>query len=192
MPDIVERIRHEWPVIKAAPFSFCMALAAIAIPLGIAIWLAVNWHFQGIIDLQDRQLADFREKSKSATPQAVADKIATLEHTLTELAKNTGVQKPILEDVNDQIMDNKDGTFLVKKTVAVKSIYVPPVLIIEVYAKEIVRWNVESLDTNHMSIWFDVDKPTVKSAAVSSPYGRYVISITTKQDSVVRYNLRFN
>lgn len=88
MPDLV-KLLEQWAVVTAAPIPFVIA---IAIASGI-IWLAVGWSYSSVlsgktaqIELQDRQLADYREKLKGATPEQAKDKIESLEHTIKSIA----------------------------------------------------------------------------------------------------------
>jgi hypothetical protein len=73
-----------------------LATFAVILVLMIgAIWIVVNWSYSAVlasknaqIELQDRQLADFREKLKGATPEQAKDKIDSLEGTLMKMVGN--------------------------------------------------------------------------------------------------------
>jgi len=74
-------------VIKQAPLLHAVAFAAAC----LAIWLIVNWAYSNVLsgknattEYQDKQLADFREKSKSATPEEIGKKLQTLETLVSE------------------------------------------------------------------------------------------------------------
>jgi hypothetical protein len=84
MPDLV-KLLEQWAVVTAAPIPFAIAVVVAA---GL-IWLAVGWSYSSVlsgksaqIELQDRQLADYREKLKGATPEEAKAKIDALEQTV--------------------------------------------------------------------------------------------------------------
>lgn len=84
MPDLV-KLLEQWAVVMAAPLPFAIAVVIA----GGLIWLAVGWSYSGVlasknaqIELQDRQLADFRQKLNGATPDQARAKIEALEHSL--------------------------------------------------------------------------------------------------------------
>ena len=81
MPDLV-KLLEQWAVVTAAPIPFAIAVVVAA---GL-IWLAVGWSYSTVlsgksaqIELQDRQLADYRDKLKGATPEEAKAKIDALE-----------------------------------------------------------------------------------------------------------------
>jgi hypothetical protein len=81
MPDLV-KLLEQWAVVTAAPIPFAIAVVVAA---GL-IWLAVGWSYSAVlsgksaqIELQDRQLADYRDKLKGATPEEAKAKIDALE-----------------------------------------------------------------------------------------------------------------
>jgi hypothetical protein len=87
MPDLV-KLLEQWAVVTAAPIPFAIAVVIA----GGLIWLAVGWSYSGVlgsknaqIELQDRQLADYRDKLKGATPEQAKDKIDSLEGTLRKM-----------------------------------------------------------------------------------------------------------
>ena len=80
-----------WPMIRANLPTFFVILVLM---VG-AVWVAFNWSYGGVlaskngqIELQDRQLADFRDKLKGATPEQAKDKIDSLEGTLRKMIGN--------------------------------------------------------------------------------------------------------
>jgi hypothetical protein len=82
MPDLV-KLLEQWAVVAAAPIPFAITVAIA----GGLIWLAVGWSYSSIlsgksaqIELQDRQLADYREKLKGASPEEAKAKIDALEY----------------------------------------------------------------------------------------------------------------
>ena len=197
--EFVNHLREQRAVIERAWPS----LLLILLPVTGAIWWAMDWRYNGIIANKDvvitsknELLNDFREKLKSPTPDDAKRKLDTAQKAiadLTALTNNPAANKPVAETVKDEIVENKDGTFWVRKLVNIKAAYVPPVFIIEIFSKgEIVEWNVQPIDLNAIPIWFDVDKPTIKSAAISAPNGRYLISVRVKENPSIRFNLRFN
>ncbi|MDB5608585.1 MAG: hypothetical protein JWP25_5485 [Bradyrhizobium sp.] len=85
MPQWMQDLAAGWPMIRANLPAFFVILVLM---IGV-IWVVVNWSYTGVlanknsqIELQDRQLADYREKLKGATPEEAKAKIDTLEHTL--------------------------------------------------------------------------------------------------------------
>jgi hypothetical protein len=82
MPPWILDLFAGWPMIMANLPSF---FAVLAFMIG-AVWLVVNWAYRSVlaskngqIELQDRQLADYREKLKGATPEEAKAKIDALE-----------------------------------------------------------------------------------------------------------------
>jgi hypothetical protein len=87
MPDLV-KLLEQWAVVTAAPIPFAIAVVIA----GGLIWLVVGWSYSSVIsgknaqiELQDRQLADYRDKLKGATPEEAKAKIDALE----EKVRNT-------------------------------------------------------------------------------------------------------
>ncbi|ABE62506.1 hypothetical protein Nham_1689 [Nitrobacter hamburgensis X14] len=84
MPDLI-KLLEQWGAVTTAPIPFAIA---VAIASGL-IWLAIGWSYSSVlagknaqIELQDRQLSDYREKLKGATPEEAKAKIDSLERTL--------------------------------------------------------------------------------------------------------------
>jgi hypothetical protein len=109
MPDLV-KLLEQWAVVTAAPIPFAKAVAIA----GGLIWLAVGWSYSSIlsgksaqIELQDRQLADYREKLKGATPEQAKDKIDALEHTIrvTVGARWTPLSKSEISTLASKLKD---------------------------------------------------------------------------------------
>jgi hypothetical protein len=79
---------QELAVITAAPISFATAVVIV----GALIWLIVNWSYNSIlasknaeISLQDRRLADYREKLGGASPSEAEHRIEVLTSRLAKL-----------------------------------------------------------------------------------------------------------
>jgi hypothetical protein len=77
-----------WPMIKANLPTF----AVILVLMVGAVWIVVNWSYStilasktGQIELQDRQLADYREKLQGATPDQAKARIDNLEARLRRM-----------------------------------------------------------------------------------------------------------
>jgi hypothetical protein len=84
MPDLV-KLLEQWAVVTAAPIPFAIAVVVA----GGLIWLAVGWSYSGVlasknaqIELQDRQLADYKQKLDGASPDQAKAKIEALEKTI--------------------------------------------------------------------------------------------------------------
>src|SRR5665213_718041 len=85
MPQWMQDLTSGWPIIKANLPTF---LVILVVMIG-AVWVVVNWSYSGVLaskngqlELQDRQLADYRDKLKGATPDEAKAKIDALERTL--------------------------------------------------------------------------------------------------------------
>ena len=85
MPQWMQDLTEGWPMIRANLPTFFVILVLI---VG-AVWVAFNWSYgavlatkNGQIELQDRQLADYRDKLKGATPDQAKAKIDSLERTV--------------------------------------------------------------------------------------------------------------
>jgi hypothetical protein len=82
MPQWMQELTTGWPMIRANLPTF----AVILVLMTGAIWVAINWSYSGVlaskngqIELQDRQLSDYREKLKGASPEEAKAKIDSLE-----------------------------------------------------------------------------------------------------------------
>jgi hypothetical protein len=85
MPQWMQDLTAGWPMIRANLPTFCLVLALI---IG-SVWIVVSWSYSGLlaskngqIELQDRQLADYRDKLKGATPEQAKAKIDALQQTI--------------------------------------------------------------------------------------------------------------
>lgn len=81
MPDWLIKLLEQWGVVKSAPIPFAIAVVGGA----AVIWLAISWSYRAVlngknaqIELQDRQLADYREKLNGATPAEAKAEIDAL------------------------------------------------------------------------------------------------------------------
>jgi hypothetical protein len=84
MPDLI-KLLEQWAVVTAAPIPFAVA---VVIAAGL-IWLAVGWSYSAVlssknaqIELQDRQLSDYKQKLDGATPDQAKARIDALEASL--------------------------------------------------------------------------------------------------------------
>jgi hypothetical protein len=71
LPEWIIKFLEQWAVVKAAPIPF---IAAVVI-VGAVLWLLIGWSYTAVlnsknaqIELQDRQLADYKEKLGGASP----------------------------------------------------------------------------------------------------------------------------
>jgi hypothetical protein len=85
MPQWMQDLTAGWPMIRANLPTFLVILVLIT----GAIWVVFNWSYGAIlasknsqIELQDRQLADYRQKLDGASPDQAKAKIEALEHTI--------------------------------------------------------------------------------------------------------------
>lgn len=85
MPQWMQDLTAGWPMIMANLPTFFVILTLM---IG-AVWVVFSFTYgavlaskNGQIELQDRQLADFRDKLKGATPEQAREKIDALERTL--------------------------------------------------------------------------------------------------------------
>jgi hypothetical protein len=85
MPQWMQDLTAGWPMIRANLPTFFVILVLM---VG-AVWVAFNWSYGGVlaskngqIELQDRQLADYKQKLDGATPEQARAKIEALEHTI--------------------------------------------------------------------------------------------------------------
>lgn len=53
---MLEKLRQEWPAIKAAPWSFAIVFAAVA---GIC-WWAMEWRYGGVIERQENEIQSLK------------------------------------------------------------------------------------------------------------------------------------
>lgn len=85
MPQWMQDLTTGWPMIRANLPTFFVILVVL---IG-AIWVVMNWSYgaviaskNGQIELQDRQLSDYKQKLDGATPDQAKAKIEALEHTI--------------------------------------------------------------------------------------------------------------
>ncbi len=88
MPDWLVKLLEQWAVVTAAPIPFAIAVVIV----GAVIWFAIGWSYSGVlnsknaqIELQDRQLADYRDKLGGATPTEAKARIDALEKRLASI-----------------------------------------------------------------------------------------------------------
>jgi len=85
MPQWMQDLTAGWPMIRAnLPTFFVILVLMVSV-----VWIVVNWSYSGElaskngqIELKDRQLADYRDKLKGATPEEAKAKIDALERTV--------------------------------------------------------------------------------------------------------------
>lgn len=91
MAEWLVKLLEQWAVVTAAPIPF----AIVTIILGAVIWIVIGWSYSAIlnsknaqIELQDRQLADYREKLGGASPSEAKAELDALKdkvrHTIGE------------------------------------------------------------------------------------------------------------
>jgi hypothetical protein len=85
MPQWMQDLFAGWPMIRANLPTFFVILVLI---IG-GIWWLMDWRYGSIvaskagqIELQDRQLADYKQKLDGASPDQAKAKIEALEHTI--------------------------------------------------------------------------------------------------------------
>jgi len=86
-----EKIAEQVATVKSAPIPFFITVAAVC---GLA-WLAINWAYSSVlagkntqIEMQDRQIADYKEKLNGASPDQAKKQIEDLQAKVTALAKH--------------------------------------------------------------------------------------------------------
>jgi hypothetical protein len=87
MPQWMQDLIAGWPMIRAnLPMFFIIVVLIIG-----AVWWVMGWRYgdllatkNGQIEMQDRQLAEYREKLKGATPDQAKSRIDALEARLTQ------------------------------------------------------------------------------------------------------------
>ena len=88
LETIKDYILGEFKVIAGAPASFVLA----GLGVGALVWIGLSWAKNSIIDnlngqiqLQDRQIADYKEKLNGATPSEAKARIDSLEARLCRI-----------------------------------------------------------------------------------------------------------
>jgi hypothetical protein len=103
LPKWLQDLVNGWPMIKANPAAFIAIVVAIA----VVEWFILGFSYSGRlsskdaqIELQDRQLSDYREKLKGATPDEAKAKIDELEKRLVRIEPRrfTDDQRKILTE----------------------------------------------------------------------------------------------
>jgi hypothetical protein len=85
MPQWMQDLIAGWPIIRANLPTFFVILVLM---VG-ALWIVFSWSYGSVItskngqlELQDRQLADYKQKLDGASPDQAKAKIEALEHTI--------------------------------------------------------------------------------------------------------------
>lgn len=88
MPQRMQDVSAGWPMIRANLSTFFVILVLM---IG-AVWIVVNWSYSGVlsskngqIELQDRQIADYKDKLRGASPEEAKAKIDLLEQTVRKV-----------------------------------------------------------------------------------------------------------
>ena len=89
VPNFIETIHNEWPVIRGAPWSFATLFVAIFILLAGGIWFVTDKIYSATIsgkdatiEAQKAQINSYKDKLSGATPEEAKAKIADLEARL--------------------------------------------------------------------------------------------------------------
>jgi hypothetical protein len=88
MPQWMQNLFEGWPMIQANLPTFFIILVLM---IGV-VWIVTQWNYSGVlaskngqIELQDRQLADYRGKLQGATPDQAKARIDALEARLRRM-----------------------------------------------------------------------------------------------------------
>ncbi len=81
MPEWLDKLGQEWPVITAAPISLSIAVVAII----VIVWAIIHWFYRWLLSSKNIQiemlrgrLADYRNVLEGASPSEAAYKITQL------------------------------------------------------------------------------------------------------------------
>ena len=92
MPQWLIKLLEQWYIVRTAPIPF----AIVVVIAGIVLWFAISWFYGGIlnsknaqIELLDRQVADWKQKTEKATPDEAAARISDLEASVRRLEPRT-------------------------------------------------------------------------------------------------------
>jgi len=108
MPQWMEGLIAGWPMIAANVPTFVVIVALIA----GSLWAAFNWSYgrviatkDGQIELQDRQLADYRKQLEGATPDQARAKIEEPEDQVRDTVSDaaTKVAAPPKGDIDSRL-----------------------------------------------------------------------------------------
>src|SRR5260221_11745100 len=85
MPEWLDKLGQEWPVITAAPISLSIAVVAII----VIVWAIIHWFYRRLLSSKNIQiemlrgrLADYRNVLEGASPSEAAYKITQLKAQL--------------------------------------------------------------------------------------------------------------
>jgi hypothetical protein len=101
MSDWINKLIQEWPAIRAAPWSFTLALVLALVIFIPMIWLVINWSYSAVLAAKDsqilsrgdeikfveRQRDDYKEKLSGASPDQAKSLIADLRAEVDKLKK---------------------------------------------------------------------------------------------------------
>src|SRR5258708_8271394 len=85
MPEWLDKLGQEWPVITAAPISLSIAVVTII----VIVWAIIHWFYRRLLSSKNIQiemlrgrLADYRNVLEGASPSEAAYKITQLKAQL--------------------------------------------------------------------------------------------------------------
>src|SRR5260221_12258004 len=92
MPEWLDKLGQEWPVITATPISVSIAVVAII----VIVWAIIHWFYRRLLSSKNIQiemlrgrLADYRNVLESASPSEGAYKITQLKAQLEAIKGGT-------------------------------------------------------------------------------------------------------
>jgi hypothetical protein len=92
MPQWLIKLLEQWYIVRTAPIPFAIAVVIA----GIVLWFAIGWFYSGVlnskiaqIELLDRQVADWKQKTEKSTPDEAKARIDDLEARVKRLEPRT-------------------------------------------------------------------------------------------------------
>lgn len=92
MPQWLIKLLEQWHIVRTAPIPFAIAVIIAC----VVLWFAIGWFYGGAlnsknaqIELLDRQVTDWKQKTEKSTPDEAAARINDLEARVRRLEPRT-------------------------------------------------------------------------------------------------------
>ena len=200
----VEYIAKAWGKVKPVRRPFYRLLA-----LGIVIASVITWYgtktfysermealeeqkkvLEERLKQKDDLLAEFREKSQSATPDKVAEKIVKLETEIDRLKK---ISTPELQIRDERWEKSDDESWFYSVIVHVNAISTPNGLLLRFRAEDIRHLEIVPInDRNFQGDYYNDKDPEFTSFYIQKPFGHYKAILQLARKTEILFKWEFD
>ena len=198
---LAQFVTSRWGKVKPVrgPFFALLALGClvVAVPVGLAIWWAMDWRYSGQLDKKDATietlgttiqsqrewLDEYRQKA-AVTPEKASDEIEERQAKTTNLEDKFDPKFPM---TTETFIPIEGGTYIYRRFGDVISKFTPNGLLIQVKADGIIKPGVriKSISDPLPKIQPLTVKDGFYRVYVRQPHGRYEISVYLKSKTDV-------